>query len=244
MATVAQTEIALPDSAASAEETLRWALNTFGDRIAVASSFSKEDVAVIHMASRISPNVRVFALDTGRLGEDTYDCAEAVRQRYRLAIEWHFPNREGVERLVRDQGLFSFRDSLEARKACCGIRKVEPLSRALTGLQAWVTGMRREQSVTRNTIRKVEIDDLHGGIFKVNPLADWTAAQLDDYTARHNLPVNRLYAQGYASVGCAPCTRPIRPGEDARAGRWWWERTEHKECGLHTERLERHEVIC
>ena len=234
----------IPGGAAEAVDTVQWALGTFGERVAIASSFSTEDVVVIHMATRLAPQSRVFALDTGRLDEETYECAEAVRRRFGVRIEWYFPKSESVEKLEREQGLHSFRASVPARHECCAIRKVEPLSRALVGLQAWITGMRREQSVTRTDIRNVEVDAAHGGIFKVNPLAEWTTAQVNEYVARHDLPVNRLYSQGYASIGCAPCTRAIQPGEDLRAGRWWWESPEHKECGLHLNRLARHEVIC
>ena len=138
-----------------------------------------------------------------------------------------------VELLVREKGHFSFRRSIEDRKECCGIRKVEPLRRALAGRAAWVTGLRREQSVTRTAVEVLELDAAHGGIAKLNPLAAWTEAQVWSYAREHGLPVNALHARGYPSIGCAPCTRAIAPGEDARAGRWWWESAEHKECGLH-----------
>lgn len=225
--------IMMEQNHAEAEEVIRWALETFHPHIAMASSFSMEDIVLLDMAVRHEPAVRVFALDTGRLNEETYECAEAVRQWYGIAIEWFFPQCEAVERLEREKGLLSFRESIEARHECCGIRKIEPLARALTGLKAWITGMRREQSVTRAAVRKVEQDPVHGGITKINPLADWDTGKLMTYVKQHNLPVNRLYECGYTSIGCAPCTRAVEPGEHVRAGRWWWESPEHKECGLH-----------
>jgi phosphoadenosine phosphosulfate reductase len=202
-------------------------------RIAIASSFSHEDVMLIHLAAETRADVRVFALDTGRLPEETYACAEAVRRQYGVRTQWFFPRYDEVELLEHEKGLFSFRESIANRLECCRLRKVEPLSRALLGLDAWITGLRREQGVTRRAVRAVELDDVHGGIVKLNPLAGWTFERVQAFVREHRLPHNRLYDQGYASIGCAPCTRPVRPGEDPRAGRWWWEDPEHKECGLH-----------
>jgi phosphoadenosine phosphosulfate reductase len=201
--------------------------------VSMASSFSVEDVVVIDMLHKVAPGVRVFALDTGRLNEETYEVAESVRARYDLSIDWYFPERQAVENLERDKGLFSFRETLENRHECCGIRKVEPLGRALAGLAGWVVGLRREQSVTRANLQPLEIDKGHGGIVKISPLVNWTEQQVWDYADKHALPINRLHRMGYPSIGCAPCTRAIEPGEDLRAGRWWWENPEHKECGLH-----------
>jgi phosphoadenosine phosphosulfate reductase len=201
--------------------------------VSLACSFSLEDVAIIDIAHQAGITLGLFALDTGRLNEETYEVADALVERYRLKIDWYFPRHEAVETLERDKGLFSFRESLENRHECCHIRKVDPLSRALQSLSGWVTGMRREQSVTRSDLAAVERDDLNGGIIKINPLLNWTEAQLLEYVAEHHLPKNRLFSQGYRSIGCAPCTRAVQPGEDARAGRWWWENPENKECGLH-----------
>lgn len=201
--------------------------------VALACSFSVEDVAVIDLLSQLAPTTRVFAIDTGRLNEETYETAESVSQRYNLAIDWYFPERSAVEQLERDKGLFSFRESLANRRECCGIRKVEPLRRALAGLSGWITGLRREQSVTRDALQAIEVDPVNGGLLKINPLLDWSEAQLWDYAKTRRLPVNRLHQQGYPSIGCAPCTRAVQPGEPSRAGRWWWEDPEHKECGLH-----------
>ncbi|MFO7534902.1 MAG: phosphoadenylyl-sulfate reductase [Kiritimatiellia bacterium] len=225
-----------PAASASAQEVLQWALGAFQPNIAIAASFSLENVTVIDLAVRVQPKVRVFAIDTGRLPEETYEVAEAVRQRFGVRIEWVFPRREAVEQLEREQGLYSFRESIEARHACCNIRKVEPLSRALVGLQAWITGMRREQGVTRESLCPVQADPVHGNIVKVNPLFNWTTADVEAYVKKHSLPVNRLYQEGYTSIGCAPCTRAVEPGDHPRAGRWWWEAPEHKECGIHVRR--------
>jgi phosphoadenosine phosphosulfate reductase len=209
------------------------ALNRWHPRIALASSFSLEDAVVTHLLMDIRKDAVVFALDTGRLNPETYECAEALRRRYGLKIEWYFPARDPVEELERNKGLFSFRESVENRKECCGIRKVEPLRRALSGLDAWITGLRREQSVTRTDLEVAEIDKANGGIVKINPLAAWTLADLWNFVRENKIPYNSLYDRGYTSIGCAPCTRAIEPGEDQRAGRWWWENPEHKECGLH-----------
>ncbi len=216
-----------------AEEVLGWALAEYHPRIGFASSFGAEDVVVIDMLVRRQPSARVFTLDTGRLPEETYRLIDAVRERYGLAVEVYAPRADAVEALVREHGVNLFYRSVELRKRCCGVRKVEPLTRALAGLTAWITGLRREQAVTRTAVRKVEVDADHGGIVKVNPLADWTWEQVWDYIRTHGLPYNALHDQGYPSIGCAPCTRAVAPGEDLRAGRWWWERPDTKECGLH-----------
>jgi phosphoadenosine phosphosulfate reductase len=219
---------------APAEEILAWADARFGERAAIASSFGVEDVVLIDLAARHAPRLRVFTLDTGRLNPETYEILEVVRKRYGLDLEVYAPQREATEKLVREKGAFSFRQGLDERHECCRIRKLEPLERALSGRAAWVTGLRREQSPTRGGIRAVEVDAAHGGITKVNPLAAWTEAQTWAYVAERGLPYNALHDRGYRSIGCAPCTRAIRPFEDVRAGRWWWEHPEHKECGLHS----------
>ncbi len=214
-------------------EILAAGLRAADGPVALACSFSVEDVVLIDLLQQVAPATTVFALDTGRLNEETYEVAEAIGERYGVKIEWYFPEREAVEQLERRKGLFSFRESLENRKECCRIRKVEPLERALEGLSGWITGMRRDQSVTRGEIAPLEIDAAHGGIVKINPLAFWSAEQVWAYANERRLPVNPLHRQGYPSIGCAPCTRAIEPGEDERAGRWWWEHPQHKECGLH-----------
>ena len=218
-----------------AEQVLREAVEKFHPDIALASSFSEEDVAIMYMLSKIKPDARVFAIDTGRLNEETYQCADLAKFVTGLKIEWFFPRLEEVQKLEREKGLYSFRTSLDARHECCNIRKVEPLSRALKGQKAWITGLRKDQSVTREELKHVEIDAAHGGITKVNPLLDWTDADLKRYTDENKLPYSALYDRGYTSIGCAPCTRATQPGEHSRAGRWWWESAEQKECGLHVD---------
>lgn len=214
-----------------AEDVLRWALEKFHPRISIACSF--QHAVLIDMAVRIRPDVRIFSIDTGRLPEETYECAHDIEKHFGINIEWFLPKQEPVEEMMRKGGSFSFRKSLDARRECCGIRKVEPLNRALSTLDAWITGVRREQNVTRADARKIERDEAHGGILKINPLADWSYDDIRDYVKQRELPYNTLFEKGYTSIGCACCTRPIEPGEDARAGRWWWEDPEHKECGLH-----------
>lgn len=222
----------LPDiQSATAEQVLEWGLATFHPRIALASSFSIEDVVVIDMLSRLRADARVFTLDTGRLHEETYEVMEAIRRRYGVTIETHFPERQAVERLERIKGLYSFRRSIEDRKECCNIRKVTPLKRALSGLDAWTTGLRREQAVTRGDLPKIDWSDPHK--VKLNPLADWSLKRVWAYVRENDIPYNKLYDRRFPSIGCAPCTRAVQPGEDLRAGRWWWERPEEKECGLH-----------
>jgi phosphoadenosine phosphosulfate reductase len=218
---------------ATPEEILKAGVNAAQGRVNLACSFSVEDTAIIDMAVKLGLPIGIFALDTGRLNEETYEVAESLTERYGLRIEWYFPKHEAVEQLERVKGLFSFRESLENRHECCRIRKVEPLGRALAGLAGWITGLRREQSITRNGLASIEQDTANGGILKINPLLEWSEEQVWEYAKEQNVPVSRLYGQGYRSIGCAPCTRPVAPGEHARAGRWWWENPEHKECGLH-----------
>jgi phosphoadenosine phosphosulfate reductase len=218
---------------ASAEDVLRWACQRFERGLAIASSFSIEDCVVIDVAHKVDAGVRVFALDTGRLPEQTYQTADRVRDKYGIEIEWQFPERARVEGLIRAKGLYSFMDSLDNRHECCGIRKVEPLGRVLGALDAWVTGLRRDQAVTRTDTPALELDAGHGGIAKINPIISWTDAEVWAYAEQNRVPINPLHRKGYPSIGCAPCTRAIQPGEHPRAGRWWWENPESKECGLH-----------
>ncbi|WP_426750532.1 phosphoadenylyl-sulfate reductase [Myxococcus sp. Y35] len=217
---------------ASAEAVLAWTERRFGARAAIASSFGVEDMVLIDLARQHAPSLRIFTLDTGRLPPETYELIEVVRKRYGATVETYFPEREQVEALESTKGYFSFRQSLEARKECCAIRKVAPLKRALAGREAWVTGLRREQSVTRTDVETLELDSTHG-LLKLNPLAAWSSRDIWAYVRANGVPYNALHDRGYPSIGCAPCTRAVKPYEDERAGRWWWESAENRECGLH-----------
>jgi len=217
----------------TAQDLLGWALKEFSSDMALASSFGVEDVVLIDILWRLDPKFRVFSLDTGRLHEETYEVMEAIREKYGITIESYFPDAAKVERLERERGFYSFRRSVEERKECCGIRKVEPLNRALSSLKAWITGLRRDQGMTRTETNKIEIDTAHGSIVKLNPLADWSEKQVWDYIHENKVPYNKLHDRGFPSIGCSPCTRAIKSGEDVRAGRWWWETPDSKECGLH-----------
>lgn len=215
----------------SAEDMVAWALSEFGNDVVLACSF--QYAVLVHMALSIRGDARIVAVDTGRLPEETYECAAAVERRYKTRIEWYFPETNRLEQLVRNEGSFSFRDGLDQRKRCCLARKVEPMNRALVGAKAWISGLRRDQSTERGNVPKISVDHAHGDILKICPLADWTERQVRDYTKKHFLPYNRLMENGYRSIGCACCTRAVEPGEDPRAGRWWWENPDNKECGLH-----------
>jgi phosphoadenosine phosphosulfate reductase len=216
--------------AASASKILVWAIETYGESFAIATSFQKEGMVIVDLAARIEPRVRVFTLDTCRLPAETHRMIETVRGRYGIATEIVLPDAAEVQEMVSISGENLFYQSVESRRLCCDIRKVRPLERKLSTLRAWATGIRRDQSETRAHTRKVE---LSATPVKINPLADWTTAQVEEYTRANQVPVHPLYAHGYASIGCAPCTRAIEPGEDQRAGRWWWERDARKECGIH-----------
>jgi phosphoadenosine phosphosulfate reductase len=218
---------------ATPQEVLEWALARWHPHLAICTSFQAEGMALFDMAWRVNPEVRLFTVDTGRLPQETYDAMEQVRERYGAAIEICLPDARKLERLTTRFGPNLFRRSVEARLLCCSLRKVEPVRAALDGLDAWVTGLRRDQWASRANIRKIEIDHDHGGLAKINPLADWTAEEVWDYNRAHDVPVHPLYAKGYTSIGCAPCTRATSAGEDPRAGRWWWEKNAPKECGIH-----------
>jgi len=215
------------------EDALRWAYETFGDKIAKASSFGAEDSVVTDMIISVNPRARFFTLDTGRLNQETYNVMDEISKRYGIKFEVMFPETREVEEMVKIRGINLFYESVENRKLCCEIRKVHPLNKMLGTLDAWVTGLRRDQNENRSRASMVEIDAMHGGIIKVNPIIDWSWEQILDYIKRKNLPYNKLLDKGYTSIGCEPCTRATKPGEDLRAGRWWWEADSHKECGLH-----------
>ena len=212
---------------------LEWAMDEF-ESIAISTAFQVDGSVVIDMAYEIDPGVRVFTIDTGRLPVESLEFADTLRARYPgINLEIVRPDPEHVRRMVEAKGLELFRDSVENRLLCCQVRKVQPLIRQLDGLDAWITGLRRDQWATRTNIRKVEIDHDHGAIVKLNPLAEWTARDVWTYLREHDVPIHPLYARGFTSIGCAPCTRAVEPGEDDRAGRWWWESNAPKECGMH-----------
>jgi len=216
------------------EEILTWGIKKYHPRLVLSASFgAPEGMVLLDMMHRIDPRSRVFLLDTGRMHPATYDLVDRVRDRYDKQVEVVFPDARGVEQMVREKGVNHFYESIENRKLCCRIRKVEPLRRYLEEFDAYVTGLRRDQNANRNDTAKVELDVGNGNLVKINPIADWTRDQVMDYVGHHQVPINRLHAQGYPSVGCAPCTRAIGPGDDPRAGRWWWEDDDTKECGLH-----------
>lgn len=215
------------------EDLLEWAFERFGDRLAIITSFQIDTLVLLDMAYQINPNVRVFTVDTGRLHQETYDLIDKVRDKYNIEVEVRYPEAAHLEQMVKRHGTNLFRHSIPLRLLCCHIRKVLPLNKALEELDAWITGLRRDQWATRSNIRKVDLDHDHGGIVKLNPLADWSHEDVWAYAKEYDVPTHPLYDQGYPSIGCIPCTRPVAPGEDSRAGRWWWETNAPKECGMH-----------
>ncbi len=217
----------------TAEETLQWASDNLHPKVAKASSFGAEDSVIIDIMIKINPKFRFFTLDTGRLPQETYDIMDVVRKKYNISIEVLFPDAKEVEDMVREKGVNLFYESVENRKLCCEIRKVHPINKMLSTLDGWITGLRHDQTKTRENATIFQLDHGHGDILKINPIMDWTWEQIQEYIKKNNLPQNSLLAKGYPSVGCEPCTRPIKPGEDLRAGRWWWEEGGNKECGLH-----------
>jgi len=214
-------------------EALQWVSDNLHPRVAKASSFGAEDAVIIDIMLKINPKFRFFTLDTGRLPQATYDIMDIVRKKYNITIEVLFPDTIEVENMVKEKGVNLFYESVGNRKLCCEIRKVHPINKMLSTLDGWITGIRRDQTEVRKDVRIFQIDYNHRGILKINPIIDWTWDQIQDYIKKNNLPYNSLLDRGYPSIGCEPCTRAIKPGEDLRAGRWWWEQGEHKECGLH-----------
>ncbi|OGH04689.1 MAG: phosphoadenosine phosphosulfate reductase [Candidatus Lambdaproteobacteria bacterium RIFOXYD1_FULL_56_27] len=218
----------------SPAQAMAWALREFGvGQVALASSFGLEDQLLTQWLVELEPKARVFTLDTGRLFQETYECMGATQKKLGLSFEVYFPDPQKVKELYKTKGPNSFYESVANRKECCGIRKVEPLGKALFGLKLWITGQRRDQSLTRAALETVEWDEAHG-LFKLNPLADWTEEQVWARVLAEEVPYNSLHDLGFPSIGCLPCTRKVEPGQEARAGRWWWEEPEHKECGLHS----------
>lgn len=200
-----------------------------------ASSMGAEDQVITHMLAKLDSPMEIFTLDTGRMFPETYDLIEKTEARYKLKIKIFFPDAASVEKMVNEKGINLFYRSIENRKQCCGLRKIEPLKRALNGLKGWVTGLRKEQSTTRTNMMIVEWDE-NNQMLKFNPLLHWSEKQLWDYIKKNNVPYNVLHDKGFPSIGCQPCTRAVAPGEDVRSGRWWWENPETKECGLHAKK--------
>ncbi|MEJ2593799.1 MAG: phosphoadenylyl-sulfate reductase [bacterium] len=213
-------------------ETLSYFAEKFRDRIIFASSLGMEDQVLTEMISRLDEPINIFTLDTGRLFPETYDLISTTNVRYKVNIEIYFPDAGEVEQMVHQKGVNLFYNSISDRKLCCYIRKMKPLSRALQGQKVWITGLRRHQSVTRNNSHMIEWDE-NNELLKINPLINWSDEDVKGYVEKHKIPVSPLHKKGFASIGCQPCTRAIVDGEDIRAGRWWWENPESKECGLH-----------
>lgn len=217
----------------SAEEIIQFAYIEFGSRVNFASSLGEEDQIITDMIARLTPKIEVFTLDTGRLFPETYELLAQTQKRYpQLVYKIYYPDTAAVEEMVRTKGINLFYESVDNRKLCCGIRKVEPLRRALKDVDAWICGLRRAQSVTRSSVEVVEWDEGNQKI-KINPLVQWSLDDVHEYISKLRIDVNPLHAKGFVSIGCAPCTRAIQAGEDIRAGRWWWEQPQQKECGLH-----------
>ena len=213
-----------------ASELVRWAVEEYGQSLAICTSFQKSGMVILDMAARISTSIRVITLDTGRLPHATYEVMDTVRSHYGVQIEPLFPDPAELGAMVKRFGANLFYQSMSLRKLCCQIRKVRPLEKKLAEFRAWAVGLRRSQSEARAHVPKAEEVD---GRLKLSPLADWSGAEVDLYIRRHGVPVHPLYARGYASIGCAPCTREVDAGENERAGRWWWEEEADKECGIH-----------
>lgn len=232
--TAAERRFTWPSRTASAREVLRWGFEEFGRGLAVCTSFQATGSVILDMAAKlVGDRVRVFSIDTGRLHEETYQLISEFRRRYGIAVELIAPDARELGSMLTKHGPNLFYEDSAKRKLCCELRKVRPLKRRLATLDAWVTGLRRDQHSTRGQIDKVGVDEEHGGIVKLAPLADWSSEDVFAYAERNDVPLHPLYAKGYTSIGCHPCTRPIKPGESSRAGRWWWEDDVDKECGMH-----------
>lgn len=232
--TLPQPKFTWPRSDAAAQEILSWGFEEFGSGLAICTSFQASGSVILDMAARlVGSNISVFSIDTGRLHEETYQLIGQFRRRYGIVIELVPPAADELGAMLTQHGPNLFYESRAKRKLCCEIRKVRPLQRRLATLDAWVTGLRRDQNGGREQTEAVAIDEEHGGIVKLAPLADWSKEQVFEYAKQHDVPLHPLYADGYPSIGCQPCTRKIEAGEDSRAGRWWWEGDVEKECGMH-----------
>jgi len=214
------------------EEVLKFFLEKYQQKIALASSLGLEDQVLTAMIAKIKADARIFTIDTGRLFPECYQLIDRTNDKYDIKIEVYSPEHTGVEKYVKEHGINAFYQSIELRKACCHCRKLEPLKRALSTLDVWICGLRASQAVTRTGVQVVEWDQ-NNNLIKINPLASWQEEDVWNYIKKNKVPYNKLHDQGFPSIGCQPCTRAIEKGEDIRAGRWWWEDPEHKECGLH-----------
>ena len=216
----------------NAQETLIYIYEKFKDKVVIASSLGAEDQVITDMAIKVSKKFKIFTLDTGRLPQETYDLIEETNKRYKIKIRIYFPEKKEVEKIVNEHGPNLFYESIEKRKMCCQIRKVDVLKMVLKNYNVWITGLRQEQSITRQNIKKIEWDN-NFNLIKINPIFDWKTEDIWDYIKKYKVPYNKLHDKNYPSIGCAPCTRAIDKGEDIRSGRWWWEQPEQKECGIH-----------
>jgi phosphoadenosine phosphosulfate reductase len=225
-------------STMDAAAVIRWASEVFGDRVCFATSLGSEDQVITHFIAAAAPGIRTFTLDTGRLFAESYELIDRTEARYGRRIEVFSPETKEVESMVSEHGINLFYKNVENRKLCCSVRKIHPLIRALSGVDAWICGLRRDQALTRQQVDVVEWDDQFG-IVKINPLWNWQESQVWDFIKRNQVPYNPLHDKGFLSIGCSCCTRAVAAGEDIRAGRWWWEQPEHKECGLHRKGVNR-----
>lgn len=216
----------------NAEKTLNYLYEKFKDKVIIASSLGAEDQVITDMAIKINKRFKIFTLDTGRLPQETYDLIDETNKKYGIKIKIYFPDKKEVENMINEYGPNLFYESVEKRKLCCQIRKVNVLKKVLKNYDFWITGLRQEQSITRQNINKIEFDEKFN-LIKINPIFDWKTKDVWDYIKKHNVPYNKLHDKNYPSIGCAPCTRAINKGEDIRNGRWWWEQPEQKECGIH-----------
>ncbi|OWP57188.1 MAG: phosphoadenosine phosphosulfate reductase [Thermoplasmatales archaeon B_DKE] len=223
----------LDDRVNESSEILRRAHGEFGNRVVFMTSFSVEDNVITDLIAKEKLQIRHVTLDTGRLPQETYDVMDAVARRYEITPEILFPDATLIEEMVRKNGINQFRKSVDLRELCCRLRKVEPLNHLLSGYEAWISGIRLDQTSTRKYSKVEEPDTLHEGVKKFNPLLNWTSGEVWEYTKLFDIPFNALYARGYKSIGCAPCTRAVLPNENERSGRWWWEDS-IRECGIHT----------
>lgn len=214
------------------KEIIAFFLNRYRDRIIFSTSLAAEDQVLTDIICQTDKSLKIFTLDTGRLPQETYDTIEATRKRYEIDIDISFPDSTQVQELVKEAGPNLFYNSIQQRRQCCQVRKIQPLRRALTGFEIWICGLRKEQSVTRADLEIIQWDQQFN-IIKLSPLLDWTTDEVWNYIRSYNVPYNSLHDRGYPSIGCQPCTRAVADGEDIRSGRWWWEKPEQKECGLH-----------